>query len=465
MNTLLLSMLTAIEIGLAVLTFSEGKEKKIWVRRRFFANIAEILAYILFSFFPGIDFSFRFKGLVIVIVIRIVVSGIVFLIKKKQEGDVSSLKIVSSAVLSLLILYFAASPSYIFEDYKGLNTSGSYEIKEANAILIDKSRVESFETDGSNREIPVDFYYPQTEDGEKFPLVVFSHGAFGYNRSNYSLYEELASNGYVVVSLSHPYHSFFCKDTDGKTITVNPAFMQSAFYVNEEGTKESEIFALSNEWINLRTMDMSFVIDTLKSCDNKGKFDDAWFFEGDESSIRQVLSETDFDKIAVIGHSLGGATAVNMGRIRDDISAVVNLDGSMLGEQLDLIDCEEYEFEGKKYNQKYVYYEEAYPVAILNIDNQEHHDSRVEAKKVGMPYANNAVMDNALDGYDTYFVNSGHMNFTDLPLFSAFLAKQLGTGTIDSKECVETMNHLVLSFFDDKLKEKGEFVVEESYGN
>ncbi|MBQ5851909.1 MAG: hypothetical protein IIW54_14020, partial [Lachnospiraceae bacterium] len=33
---------------------------------------------------------------------------------------------------------------------------------------------------------------------DDFPLVVFSHGAFGYYESNTSTYMELASNGYVV---------------------------------------------------------------------------------------------------------------------------------------------------------------------------------------------------------------------------------------------------------------------------
>jgi len=37
------------------------------------------------------------------------------------------------------------------------------------------------------------------------PTVIFSHGGFGYLQTNTSLMEHLASHGYLVVSISHPY--------------------------------------------------------------------------------------------------------------------------------------------------------------------------------------------------------------------------------------------------------------------
>ena len=173
----------------------------------------------------------------------------------------------------------------------------------------------------------------------------------------------------------------------------------------------------------------------------------------------------DMEKVGVMGHSLGGAASEVMGRTRSDVDAVIDLDGTMLGEQQNLVDCEEYEFEGIVYHEKYVINEEPYPVPIFSIDNEEHHFSRITAKENGVPYANNTVMEHALDGYDTYFKNSGHMNFTDLPLFAPALANALGTGSIDAGECVDEMNGLILEFFDSKLKDKGEFNVKESYGD
>jgi hypothetical protein len=78
-------------------------------------------------------------------------------------------------------------------------------------------------------------------------------------------------------------------------------------------------------------------------------------------------------------------------------------------------------------------------------------------------YVNNVIMDNATDGHTTYFKGSGHMNFTDLPLISPFIAKALGTGDVDPEVCIDQVNTLVLRFFDHYLKGSGTFTVEESY--
>ena len=125
---------------------------------------------------------------------------------------------------------------------------------------------------------------------------------------------------------------------------------------------------------------------------------------------------TDVEKIGLMGHSLGGAASVTVGRQRDDVGAVIDLDGTMLGEQL-----------GYK-NGSYQYYEEAYPIPLLVVDSEEHHQ---QADKLTSLYVNNVVVENAVNAKRTYFVGSGHMNFTDLPLFSPVLASLLGTGTID----------------------------------
>lgn len=63
------------------------------------------------------------------------------------------------------------------------------------------SRGDEFSKSGENRVLTVEFWYPQNADKTYPPLVVFSHGAFGFSGSNYSTFAELASNGYVVASI------------------------------------------------------------------------------------------------------------------------------------------------------------------------------------------------------------------------------------------------------------------------
>lgn len=381
--------------------------------------------------------------------------------KQKENKGKKSRKLLwfLGILVGMIVLIILIVPKILFTDYEGLPTTGSYSVKMASAILVDEGRAESFETDGSYREVPVYFYYPDmtvpAAEQESFPLVVFSHGAFGYYQSNTSTYMELASHGYVVISLDHPYHSFFTKDTAGKTIIVNPQFMQEVMHVNENGTAEEEIIELAHGWLDIRLGDMGFVVDTMKETKNmldggKKELPTSWFLTeaSDEQAIYDALHIADTEKIGLMGHSLGGAASVTLGRTRSDIDAVIDLDGTMLGE--------EYSYR----NGEYEFYEEAYPVPLLVLNNEPHHFEGEDVKEL---YVNRVVLANAVDAKYTYFKGSGHMNFTDLPLFSPALASLLGVGEVDAEECVKTMNQVVLEFFNGYLKDMGEVIIRESY--
>ena len=377
--------------------------------------------------------------------------------KGKKKGC-KVLCIVLGCIAALILLAIIIIPKLLFSDYAGLPTTGPYNVKMASAILVDANRVESFENDGSSREVPVYFYYPEAdaaENANSFPLVIFSHGAFGYYQSNTSTYMELASNGYVVISLDHPYHSFFTKDTSGKTIIVNPQFMQEVMYINEMGTPEQEIIELSHGWLDIRTADMNFVLDSVKetketvTAPEENSLPSYWYIkESPAEELLNILAMTDTEQIGLMGHSMGGAASVTVGRTRNDIDAVIDLDGTMLGEQFSYI------------NGVYDFYDETYPVPLLMVSNEPHY---YDAQELADWYVNSWVLANAKDAKYTYFKGSGHMNFTDLPLFSPALAKMLGIGEANPEECVIKMNRLVLDYYNCYLKNMGEASVQESY--
>lgn len=453
MGFVLLGLFVIVEMALLVVTFVKQKEKVQWLRSRVIASTGEILIFLVALLLPWCAWDFRFKICFAILLIRVVIALVVYVVKhKKISGSKSKIGASLNVIGSVLVLALALIPAFVFTGYEGLETTGAYEVKEVSAILVDESRTETFETDGSKREVPVHIYYPDIENAGKnsFPLVIFSHGAFGYYQSNTSTYMELASNGYVVISLDHPYHSFFTEDIEGKLITVNPNFLQEVMIVNEEDTAEEEILELSHKWLEIRTADINFVLDSVEIAKTEGCDSDVWFIEPEEmeNEIVKVLAATDVDKVGLMGHSLGGAASVTIGREREGIDAVIDLDGTMLGEKLS------YE------NGEYQFYEEPYPVPLLAIDNEEHYK---EGNVAGKLYVNTEVLENAVDSRHTYFVGSGHMNFTDLPLFSPVLASLLGTGTIDETKCVETMNEIVLDYFEFYLKGKGEFIIHDSY--
>ena len=211
MGILYLILFATAEITLVVLTFTKFGEKAAWLKNRAIVRSAEVVILLAIILVPTVNMKWRFFTALGLATVRFIFDGVMWLGKrKKATGFKKKGWSVVNCVVSVMLMITALTPAFIFTNYNGLPTTGEYEVKEAAAILVDESRTDTFENDGSYREVPVRFYYPENAEGE-YPLVIFSHGAFGYYQSNFSTYEELASNGYIVVALDHPHHSFFTK--------------------------------------------------------------------------------------------------------------------------------------------------------------------------------------------------------------------------------------------------------------
>lgn len=449
MGVILFAVFTVMEILLAVLSCT--KYRNLWYRNRTFFRGAEFILMLLVKLLPATGQNWRFTGCLIILGIRLAISGITYLIKRGTAKEKTTAKMIASAVMSIILIGFSLFPAFVFTGYSGLETSGQYKVKETQAILTDNSRLETHENDGSNREIPVHFYYPDG-DAVNCPLVLFAHGSFGYYQSNSSLYAELASNGYVVASIDHPYYAFFTKDTEGKTIIVDFEFMQTAVNMQNSSdfTETEEDYNTICEWMSLRTADENFVLDTIKSAKNSDSLDTAWYTETDDvkAEILSVLEMTDTETIGLTGHSIGGATAVQLGRERDDITAVIDIDGTMLGEEVSFNDG------------KLGYNSEPYPIPILSLDNANHWESYVDVLNDGTEYVNKYLLDNAVDSREIHFDGTEHMDFTDLPLLSPTLAKMLGKGSVNSSEFIPELNSIILDYFNYYLKGEGELNIE-----
>ena len=453
MGLILFLLMAALEIVLVIMTCVRATEKKLWRKNRLFVRIAEIVIAIAAILLP-FGQKWRLTGILVTLAVLAFIAALAILIRrKKEEGAVRKSKVIVSCVLSFLLIGFALVPAFVFTGYNGLPTSGGYDVKETSAILIDHTRTDSFENDGSSREVPVHFYYPETKDGsmERFPLIVFSHGAFGYYQSNTSTYMELASNGYVVAALDHPHHAFFTKDTDGKTVIVDMDFLNTALNLNSEMGNE-KLYALYTEWMALRTADVNLAVDVIIAAVIAGKTDESWFLsDRDRGEILSVLNMTDIGRIGLMGHSMGGATAVALGRERDDVSAVVDLDGTMLGEYTGIE------------NGELTVREETYTVPVLAFDNWDSYNDMAEYQAQGGIHPNVRLLNSASVGFQTTIRGSKHMDFTDLPLLSPLLGRLLGSGERDTKETMTIVNSLVLDFFNCYLKGEGVFTVNAVY--
>ncbi len=402
-------------------------------------HIIRITAFILFSILLLARvywWGFRWLGLFLLLAIPAVFSVIYFIKQPKAEKEYRTLATMLSGISGCILLTFSILPGILFPQLQQVAPTGSYTVDTTSVTLTDTSRIEPFSETGENRKLTVQFWYPDVQTGsETFPLVIFSHGSFGYRGSNLSTFEDLASNGYVVCSIDHSYHAFFAQHTDGSSTLVNTEFLNDAINITNNAYDQATTYRKTHEWLDLRTGDMDFVIDSVL-----------------KNSTREIPefinSIINTEKIGLSGHSLGGATAAQLGRERQDVDAVIVIDGTMIGEEIRLE------------NGQSVLNPEPYPVPLLNLYNDSHYEDALQS---GTEYNNIYASTYAKRAYDIVIRGSGHLNFTDLPLFSPALAHMLGTGEADSRYCIKTMNQVVLEFFDNTLKDSGKLHLQTEY--
>ena len=407
-------------------------------RTKHLLRIGAFVAFSTLLLFGVYWWGFRWAGLFALLAIMAVVS-IVCLIhprRAKPERPFKGRSVVASGIGGCVLLVLCVLPGILFPQYQALRPTGSYAVSTQSVTYVDSSRVDPFSPKGENRKLTIQFWYPtDAKSSDTFPLVVFSHGAFGYRGSNRSTFEDLASNGYVVCSIDHSSHAFYAKHTDGTITFVDRQFFADVLKVSNGQLDGRTTYEKSQQWLALRCADMNFILDSiLRNADGK---------------IPQPLySMIDTGRIGLFGHSLGGATAAKLGRDRKDVGAVIDIDGTLLGEETG--------FE----NGQPVLSQQPYPVPLLNLYNESHY---TEAQKLGTAYDNLSATAHAAEAYNVMIRGAGHLNFTDLPIFSPALARLLGTGTVDGRTCIETMNQIVLDFFNHTLKGVAELNLQPEY--
>ncbi|MEH7386130.1 alpha/beta hydrolase [Bacillus sp. JJ1521] len=434
MGIILLFIALIFEVVFAIYCIAtKQKHNKIknWFR------IAVFFTFVILTLSSVIVWSFRWVLLTVLLFI-LAVKGMVSLNRNKGiTKKPKTSRLVWKSIFMIVVTVFAFAPAIVFPQHHSLEVTGQYEVETATYTYIDKNRAEEFTDTGDNRFVNVEFWYPKNGDGT-YPLLVFSHGATGVKSSNTSTYTELASHGYVVVSIDHPYHSFFTVSDDGTRALINSDYYLEISNLNKDGIyTNEELYGLIQKWMKLRTDDMNFVIDTIL---DKSKTEN--------NTLYQLI---DTEKIGVFGHSMGGAASVWLGREREDIDAVVNLDAPFFSELL-----------YKKEMDDFVASNDSYTTPLFNIYSD---DVWTQLESNSLYAANKLNNEPFKNAYTAHFQGAKHLSLTDLPLFSPMLANLLqgGKADIDPYYCIETTNELIVKFFDYELKGIGHFSPEETY--
>jgi hypothetical protein len=145
-------------------------------------------------------------------------------------------------------------------------------------------------------------------DETSYPVMIFSPGN-GTNIEFYTiLASEIASQGYIVIGLNHPYDVAAVELSNGEVAPYN----KSQWSLEPPAHQ-----AYISERIKVRTADILFVLDQLEILNSSADSP----FDG----------RLDLDSVAVGGHSLGGITASEACKADMRFRACLNFDGLQEG--------------------------------------------------------------------------------------------------------------------------------------
>ncbi|MEM7380716.1 MAG: hypothetical protein AAF361_05900 [Bacteroidota bacterium] len=349
--------------------------------------------------------------------------------------------------------------------------SGNYSVSKLKMLIQDPERPELYTEDLTDyRKLLLEVWYPAKSGGEKIPymhpeiqsaflkqrriadsldtslfysakthssmgaepalisqapLLLFSHGASTPIEVYTTIFEDLASHGFVVFVIAHTYNTTAVELPDGKIIKANRK------YFDERWTSD-----INKRWESM----MDFVkgdaraeikLDTIKALFTSG-FPASLDMEIWRKDIRLALDKIeelnkdkqsifykklDLNRIGGFGHSYGGSAMGHALMKERRLKAAVNLDGWQFGTRV----------LGNTFRKPFLYIRGGYP----------------------KPDAlNTVVYTNAGNKFiQLKIAGTLHTNFGDLPLLSG-PDNIFKTGTIEAVRCIYVVNSLLRHFFD-----------------
>ncbi|MBB6521341.1 alpha/beta hydrolase family protein [Pseudoteredinibacter isoporae] len=286
---------------------------------------------------------------------------------------------------------------------------------------------------------------------DNLPVVIFSHGLYSYLWQNTVLMEHLASHGYLVYALHHPYDAAAVRFDDGMEIRAwipeqNPE-QEALKALREKAYSESDLdarfdFFLSyiekalsiNDSKLLRSAphwqkDQLFVLDSLLASKLPKK-------------VKAIAEKGNYRSVAFAGMSFGGSTAMAACHQSEHCIAQINLDGA------------DSHFGGVN---------KMAPAPLLHL-YQDHH-RQLQHKAPDLP-VNKALMFNdfSIQAFERetrmpksfqYIVSgSNHFGFTDSSVLLAGFAATLLSGEPDGERLLELQNDFVAAFLDQQMRNR-----------
>ncbi len=277
---------------------------------------------------------------------------------------------------------------------------------------------------------------PMARAQARYPVIIFSHGFNSTPWQNMPQVEELASHGFIVVSLAHTYDASALVFPDGRVVHDNSRTRRPPMKL-EDARKAAEMMGrvktapgpdeVRRAWwelvafykqagffivpsVDMWVGDTRFLMDQLARL-NVGPVPD---MVGDG---KPFVGRLDLDRLGVAGMSFGGSTAGSVCAIDPRCKAGLNLDGSQFG----VVD------------------EHPLSVPFMYLTAEGHNEFPV-------------YLTSTADLYEVSVKGSAHANFDDLslimPAFKWISTPKLAMlGTIDAPRIERIMSTYMLAFF------------------
>jgi dienelactone hydrolase len=252
-----------------------------------------------------------------------------------------------------------------------------------------------------------DSVIPATEAG--FPIILFSHGWNGFNAQNTGQAVHLASHGYVVIGVQHPYGAVITVFRDGTIAYNNPSALPGGAADDEY---EAAAQVLARQWAG----DLAYALDFMQ--------------EQNSDATGPFAGSLDLSRVGAYGHSTGGGAAIQFCGTDSRCKAVLGLDPFMRPVSPEVL--------ASGLSQPALFlFSQVWADDLSSRNNTLFHDF-----VSNVPQARGVV---SIDG-------TAHYDFSDIPLLSP-LAPRLGLkGPINGQRVTAIINDYLLSFFDSTLR-------------
>ncbi|XP_062042215.1 platelet-activating factor acetylhydrolase isoform X2 [Lepus europaeus] len=263
--------------------------------------------------------------------------------------------------------------------------------------------------------------------GEKYPLIVFSHGLGAFRTIYSAIGIDLASHGFIVAAVEHRDGSasatYYFKDQSAAEIGN-----RSWLYYKTLKQDEEEI-PIRNEQVRQRAKECSQALTWILDVDHGKPVTNVLDLGFD---VEQLKDSIDRNKIAVIGHSFGGATVIQTLSEDQRFRCGIALDAWMLP-----LDDE-------------VYSRIPQPLFFINSERFQYPANIIKIKKCFLPDKERKMI--TIRG-------SVHQNFADFTFATGKILGHLLTlkGDIDSNVAIDLSNKASLAFLQKHLELNKDF--------